>query len=116
MFENDQNSKRHAPKKRYSFLQHLGRFPGVVKVATMISCALDPETPWIVRVTGLFAIFYLIFPIDLIPDVFIFLFGAGLLDDAAILYMAYKTAENHIQPWHKAKALAFFNLTEDDLH
>jgi len=99
-----------------SFIQYLGRAPGVLKLASLFYCVADPQTPWTVRAAGLFAAFYLIFPIDLIPDVLIFLLGLGVLDDVAILYMAYKMAESHIQPRHKQQALDLFGLTEQDLN
>ena len=83
--------------KNYSFIQYLGRVPGVLKLTSLIYCALDPETPWSVRAAGLFAVFYLVFPIDLIPDVLTLLFGLGVMDDLAVLYIAYKWAEDHIQ-------------------
>lgn len=101
--------------KKSGLLQYLGRAPGVLKVATMIYCAVDPQTPWTVRAFGLFAMFYLVFPIDFIPDVLFLIFGLGVLDDVAVLYMAYKMTESSIKPQHIAKAHEFFQLEENDI-
>ena len=93
------------------FLQTIGRLPGVLKVASLFYCLIDNRTPIMVRLSGLFALIYLIFPIDPIPDVLLFLFGLGVVDDAAVIYMAYKVAEEHILPEHREKALELFNLS-----
>lgn len=103
---------RNKSSQKNGFLKFLGRVPGVMKVATMFYCAIDPETPWTVRASGLFALFYLAFPLDLIPDVLILALGIGALDDVAVLYMAYKMTEPHLRPVHRAKALGFFQLNE----
>ncbi len=96
-----------------TFLHYLGRTPAILKLVSLFYCITDPLTPWYVRATGLFAAAYVIFPIDLIPDFFFFLLGLGVMDDMAVLYMAYKMAQNHIQPRHIAKAKAFFRLEDD---
>lgn len=103
---------RNKSSQKKGFIQILGRVPGVLKIATMFYCAIDDATPWTVRASGLFALFYLAFPIDLIPDVLILALGIGALDDVAVLYMAYKMTEPHIRPIHREKALAFFRLDE----
>lgn len=94
------------------FLQGFGRLPGVLKVGSLVYCMLDQKTPFMARGMGLFALIYLIFPIDLIPDVFGLLFGLGFADDAAVIYMAYKTAEQHIKPEHVQKARQFFHIND----
>lgn len=97
------------------FLQFVGRIPGVMPVASLFYCAIDKETPKSVRFFGLFALFYLAFPVDLIPDVFIILMGLGALDDFAVLYFAYQFSKSHIQPKHRQQALDLFQITEADL-
>lgn len=59
----------------------IGSLPGVLNIASLYYCAVDASTPTFVRLFGLFALFYLAFPIDLIPDVLMLLFGLGALDD-----------------------------------
>lgn len=100
------------PAKKKSLLQLIGSLPGVLNVASLYYCAIDAATPTFVRLFGLFALFYLAFPIDLIPDVLMLLFGLGALDDIAVLYMAYKLGVSHINDNHRAKALALFDLAE----
>lgn len=98
-----------------NLLQWLGQVPGVLHFAALFYCMLDPETPMKVRACVLFALVYLILPIDLIPDVLLLVFGLGVVDDVAVVYMAYKMAEGHILPRHRSQARAFFHLPEEDL-
>ena len=95
--------------------QFVGKIPGVVPVVSLFYCAIDKETPMGVRFFGLFALFYLAFPVDLIPDVLLIIMGLGALDDIAVLYMAYKLAQSHILPKHRQQALDLFHITEEDL-
>lgn len=97
------------------FLQFVGRIPGIMPTASLFYCAIDKETPMMVRYFGLFALFYLAFPVDLIPDVFLILMGIGALDDIAVIYMAYRFAHSHIKPHHRQQALDLFQITEEDL-
>lgn len=99
----------------YGFHQFVGKIPGVVPVTSLFYCAIDKDTPKGVRFFGLFALFYLAFPVDLIPDVLLIIMGIGALDDIAVLYMAYKFAQSHILPKHRQQALDFFHITEEDL-
>lgn len=103
------------PAKKKSLLQMIGSLPGVLNIASLYYCAIDSSTPTFVRLFGLFALFYLAFPIDLIPDVLMLLFGLGALDDVAVLYMAYRLGVSHITPEHRKKALLLFDLTEADI-
>lgn len=97
------------------FLQFVGKIPGIMPTATLFYCAIDKETPMMVRYFGLFALFYLAFPVDLIPDVLLIIMGVGALDDIAVIYMAYKFAQSHIKPHHRQQALDLFQITEEDL-
>lgn len=103
------------PAKKKSLLQLIGSIPGVLNIASLFYCAIDNSTPTFVRLFGLFALFYLAFPIDLIPDVLMLLFGLGALDDIAVLYMAYRLGVSHITPEHRKKALYLFDLNEADI-
>jgi len=98
---------------KLAFLRYLGRTPAILNLVSLFYCVADPLTPWTVRAAGLFAAAYVIFPIDLIPDFLFFLLGLGVMDDMAVLYMAYKMAQSHIQPQHIAKAKQFFHLEEE---
>ncbi len=107
-----QNEKRDGKR---GWLQSIGRLPGMVKLASFVYCVLDNETSWKVRAMGVFALLYLMLPIDLIPDFLIVLFGLGAVDDIAVIYMAYNMAQAHIRPIHHQRALAFFDLDESDM-
>lgn len=98
------------PAPRSSFWQSIGRLPGILQAAAFFYCVIDPETPWTVKGAGIFALLYLMLPIDLIPDFLIILFGLGALDDIAVIYMAYNFGQSHIRPRHREKAEAFFGL------
>ena len=98
----------------FPLLQWIGRLPGVLHFASLIYCMIDPATPFKIRAFCLFAVVYLVLPIDLIPDFLLLAFGLGVMDDLAVIYMAYKMAETHILPAHRARARAFFQLEEDD--
>ncbi len=106
------DGNEHNSTSSVKLLQTIGRLPGILKLTSLVYCLLDDQTPFMVRASGLFAFIYLVFPIDLIPDFLAIIFGLGLADDAAVLYMAYKAAESSIRPEHTAKALSFFHLQD----
>lgn len=106
----------HKREDKRGWLQSIGRLPGMLKLAAFVFCVVDSETSWKVRAMGVFALLYLMLPIDLIPDFLIVLFGLGAVDDIAVIYMAYNMAQAHIRPVHYQKALAFFDLDESDMN
>ena len=91
------------------FHQFVGKIPGVMPVTSLFYSAIDKDTPKGVRFFGLFALFYLAFPVDLIPDVLLIIMGIGALDDIAVLYMAYKFAQSHILPKQSPTSAGFLS-------
>ncbi len=65
----------------------------------------DPETPFYAKLPALFALIYLISPIDLIPD---FIPVAGLLDDLvivpALLAISIRLFPRHVREASRLKA------------
>jgi uncharacterized membrane protein YkvA (DUF1232 family) len=106
----DRNSER---GRGAGILRNIGRLPGALPVASLAFCAIDPLTPWQVKGAGIFAALYLMMPIDLIPDFLIIVLGLGVLDDVAVVYMAYNYAKAYIRPKHRQQALEFFGLDDE---
>ncbi|HOE12636.1 MAG TPA: DUF1232 domain-containing protein [bacterium] len=71
------------PRVLLSLIFHLPNF-----IRLFIRLMRDPRVPYYLKLLVYGAIFYCIFPIDLIKD-FPFL-GIGYLDDAAILFLALR--------------------------
>lgn len=110
----DNENRKTGGQRGNNLMQSIGRLPGVVPVTSAVFCMLDSETPWQVKGAGVFAVLYLMMPIDLIPDFLIIILGLGVLDDAAVVYMAYNYAKSHIRPSHRQQALEFFSLSESN--
>ena len=66
-------------------------------------CAKDPATPVRVRALLWGAVAYFILPVDVVPD---YLVGLGFSDDAAVLAMVISLLSRHIEPHHRAAAVA----------
>lgn len=64
-------------------LAGVGKYLGaMIRMTRAVVTRQYADVPWVSLVLALTAIVYFVSPIDLIPD---FIFGAGLLDDAAII-------------------------------
>lgn len=90
----------------------IGQIPGVLEIAALYYCIIDNRSPARVRLVGLAALLYLLFPFDIIPDFLIAALGLGALDDITVLYGAYVFAKAHIKPSHREKARRLFNLDQ----
>ncbi|GAB5388039.1 MAG: hypothetical protein Alpg2KO_10070 [Alphaproteobacteria bacterium] len=66
----------------------------------------DKRIDWKMRVLPLVALVYLISPIDLIPDVFLPLFGLGIGDDLGVIALTIWQLQQAIGPEHVQKARA----------
>ncbi|WP_416186613.1 YkvA family protein [Fulvimarina sp. 2208YS6-2-32] len=81
--------------------QNLKRIPFMEDVVASYYCATDSRTPIASRAILFSALAYFIMPIDVIPDMFLFL---GMTDDIAILLAAFKAVQGNIRPEHYDRA------------
>jgi len=70
---------------------------------TLYYCLRDSETPAWAKSVIIGALGYLVFPMDLIPDVIL---GAGFTDDLGVILGAMASVIAHITDEHRTKAAA----------
>ncbi|TAG10803.1 MAG: DUF1232 domain-containing protein [Verrucomicrobia bacterium] len=87
-------------KKITSVLGFLGR-KTILMVLTLFYCLQDKDTPTWAKGVIIGALGYLIFPLDMIPDI---IPGAGYGDDWGALVAALGTVAAYIKSEHKDKA------------
>ena len=73
------------------------------QVAAMFVMLKDPAVPAMAKAEVVGALLYLLNPLDLIPD----LLPMGLVDDIALLGLAWNHVQIHITDEHRAKAKQF---------
>ena len=83
------------------FKSHAARLPMAKDFAAAYYCATDKKTPLKVRGTLLAALAYFIMPIDMIPDLLVFV---GFTDDIAVLTAALSMVQNHVTDEHREQA------------
>ena len=88
----------------------LRHIPFMEDVVAAYYCALDPQTPAASRGILLAALAYFVLPFDIIPD---FIFGLGFTDDIAVLWAAFRTVRDNIQPEHYLKARTALGELDD---
>ncbi len=87
------------------------RLPMAEDFAAAYYCATDKNTPLKVRGTLLAALAYFIMPIDMVPDILVFV---GFTDDIAVLTAALTMVKTHITDEHREKAkLAIDDVSKD---
>ncbi|MFC1481632.1 YkvA family protein [Candidatus Neomarinimicrobiota bacterium] len=86
------------------------------QVAAMFVMLRDPAVPTIAKAEVIAALLYLLNPLDLIPD----MLAIGLVDDIALLGLAWNHVKIHITDEHREKARRFvlnilgeLNLTKE---
>lgn len=76
----------------------------------------DPEVPLAVKIIPLGALFYLVMPIDLLPDAFL---GIGQLDDLGVLLLGFKAfvemSPKDIVARHRAELLTEMGLGDKEV-
>ncbi|MDO1583988.1 YkvA family protein [Rhizobium oryzicola] len=97
----DQKQSRQERQVRSKFWPTFRRAVGYVPfsrdLVAAYYCAMDPKTPRRVRGILLAALAYFVMPLDVIPDVFAFV---GFTDDVAVLAMAFRMIQSHIDDSH----------------
>lgn len=83
------------------FRTFASQLPFAEDVAAAYFCATDRNTPLKVRGTLLAALAYFIMPLDLIPDILVFV---GFTDDIAVLSATFALVSRHITDEHREKA------------
>lgn len=73
------------------------------QVAAMFVMLKDPAVPAMAKAEVVGALLYLLNPLDLIPD----LLPMGLVDDIALLGLAWNHVQIHITDGHREKAKRF---------
>ncbi len=83
---------------------NLGKIPFSEDVTAAFYCAVDGQSPAVVKAVLFGALAYFIMPADVIPD---FIAGLGYTDDASVLMAAISTVQKHVKDDHKTKAKQF---------
>ena len=86
------------------------------QAATMFAMLRDPAVPTVAKAEVVGALLYLLNPLDLMPD----MLPIGLLDDIALLGVAWNHVQIHITDEHRDKGKRFvlnilgeLNLTQE---
>lgn len=92
------------------FARTFGQRLDVVKHAnTLFNCFVDPNTPQYTKLVIVGALFYLVTPIDAIPD---FTPIVGLVDDLAVIATCINEVAKHILPEHSKQEVSDGENTE----
>jgi len=79
----------------------LGQLPGLTEAVAMYYAMLDPQTSARAKLIISGALLYLVMPADVVPDEIV---GVGRLDDAGVVFHAFKQVFSDIRPEHIAGA------------
>lgn len=96
----------YTPGKFIRFIRGTGRrLHFLPKLMTIFYCMQDKDTPKFVKLALMWALGYVILPLDLVSDAFI---GIGWLDDAAVVAAALRLAGTYVKPEHLEKVRRMF--------
>jgi uncharacterized membrane protein YkvA (DUF1232 family) len=100
--EDEESRAKRVRSKFWATMRKAARFvPFADDLVAAYYCALDPATPYRVRVTLLTALAYFVLPFDAVPDL---LAGIGYSDDITVLAAAIAMVRAHITPIHREAA------------
>jgi uncharacterized membrane protein YkvA (DUF1232 family) len=91
----------------------LGKIPFARELLAIKYFMADPNSKKSLKFFMWFTLVYLVFPVDLIPDIF---FPLGYSEDIGIVAIIYYFIKKYLKPEHMEKAEAWFdgkNYTKD---
>ena len=105
MTQNARNTPEEQGRLKFGFwrklLRHADKVPFAEDAIALYYCALDKQTPMMVRATLLAALAYFIMPADALPDILPLI---GFSDDASVLAAAFMAVRSHVTERHRAAA------------